>query len=183
MTARSIIFLAASAGILYLSWRALRTPGSHGFYRFFAWEAILALLLLNAPVWFSDPTSIHQLLSWGFLVVSLLLLVPGVLQFLRTGKPAAKRQDETLMAFEKTSVLITTGIYRYLRHPLYGSLLFLAWGIALKDLDWTTGVLVAVATVLLDRTARADERECVDYFGPAYGEYMKGTKRFIPFLY
>jgi protein-S-isoprenylcysteine O-methyltransferase Ste14 len=183
VTARSIIFIAASAGILYLSWRALRTPGSHGFYRFFAWEAILALLLLNAPVWFSDPASIHQLFSWIFLVVSLLLLIPGVLQFLRVGKPTAERQDETLMPFEKTSVLITTGIFGYIRHPLYGSLLFLAWGIALKDLGWMTGGLVAAATILLDRTARADETECLDYFGPAYEEYMKRTKMFIPLIY
>jgi protein-S-isoprenylcysteine O-methyltransferase Ste14 len=183
MTARSLIFIAASAGILYLSWRSLRVPGSHGFYRFFAWETILALLLLNLPVWFSDPVSIHQILSWFFLALSLLLLFPGVLQFLRFGKPTAERQDEALMPFEKTSVLITAGIYGYIRHPLYGSLLFLAWGIALKDPGWIAGGLVAAATLLLDRTARADETECLDYFGPAYREYMTRTKMFIPFVY
>ena len=87
MMIRSVLFIAATAGILLLSWRSLRVPGSHGFYRFFAWEAILALLFLNAPVWFSDPLSIHQLFSWLFLSVSLGLLIPGTLQFLRQGKP------------------------------------------------------------------------------------------------
>jgi hypothetical protein len=42
-----IVFLVFSAGIVLLSWRSLRDRRSHGFYRFFAFEAILALILLN----------------------------------------------------------------------------------------------------------------------------------------
>ena len=44
---KSVIFLLATLGIGYISRASLLAPRSHGFYRFFAWEAILALTLLN----------------------------------------------------------------------------------------------------------------------------------------
>ena len=51
-TLQLIIFLLASAGIISVSRASLRRPGTHGFYRFWAWEVILALAVLNLPVWF-----------------------------------------------------------------------------------------------------------------------------------
>ena len=47
-----IIFIVASLIILAISWKSLQQPGSHGFYRFFAWEAILALFVINVNFWF-----------------------------------------------------------------------------------------------------------------------------------
>ena len=52
-----VLFLAGSGCLLYLSRASLRAPRSHGFYRFFAWESILALFLLNVTAWFRDPFS------------------------------------------------------------------------------------------------------------------------------
>lgn len=46
-----------------VSWRSLRHPASHGFFRFFAFEAILCLVVLNARVWFRRPFAPLQLLS------------------------------------------------------------------------------------------------------------------------
>ena len=46
-----IIFALATVGIIYVSRASLRMPGSHGFYRFFAWEVIVALFLLNVEAW------------------------------------------------------------------------------------------------------------------------------------
>jgi protein-S-isoprenylcysteine O-methyltransferase Ste14 len=43
--------------------------------------------------------------------------------------------------------------------------------------------LVVAATVFLSLTARADEAECIKFFGTAYEDYMKKTKRFIPILF
>ena len=65
---------------------------------------------------------------------------------------------------------------------MYSSLLFLAWGAFFKGTTWPAGGLVAAATIFLVLTGRAEETENIRYFGPAYREYMKGTKMFIPFL-
>jgi len=178
-----VLFVAISGLLLYISWKSLRVFRSHGFYRFFAWEAILALILINGGAWFSDPLSVQQIVSWICLVLSLILLGYGVYQLKQMGKPSSQRQDGTLLDFEKTSALVTSGIYHYIRHPLYGSLLFLAWGAFLKEVTLQSALLVVAATVFLVATAKADEAECIRYFGPSYEDYMTRTKMFVPFLF
>jgi len=179
-----ILFAVGSVGIGFISSKSLRVPGSHGFYRFFAWECILGLFCLNVRVWFRFPFAWHQLISWVLLVLSLAPLILGVRNLVGKGQSVPKREGEPeLLAFEKTSQLVTSGIYHYIRHPLYSSLLFLAWGIFFKDITWPGGLLTLAATIFLLLTAKADERECLRYFGAAYREYMRRTKRFIPFLF
>lgn len=179
-----IVFAALSAVILGVSWKSLKVPGSHGFFRFFAWEIILIQFLLNLDVWFRDPLAWNQILSWILLVVCILPLVFGVRSLAGRGNPAVKREAEPqLLAFEKTTTLVTTGIYRYIRHPLYSSLFFLAWGIFFKMPTWYGALLAFSASGFLWATAKADEAECIRFFGPEYEAYMQRSKRFVPFLF
>lgn len=186
-TPRIVVFVIATAGLACISRRALRSTAAHGFFRFFAWEAILLLLLLNfvsVGEWFGNPLSGRQIASWIFLGSSLVMLAPGVHLLRARGRPnAARRGDDSLFALEKTTELVTTGIFRYVRHPLYSSLLFLAWGVFFKRPGWMAGVLALAATGLLYGTARAEEAENVAYFGDAYRAYMKRSRRFVPYLF
>jgi len=180
---RVIAFVFATAALAAISRSSLRHPRSHGFFRFFAWEAIVALFLLNVERWFVDPLAWHQLIAWSLLVVSCVPVVWGAILLRQRGKPVARRSvDGSLLAFEKTSQLVTTGIYRYIRHPLYCSLLLLTWAIFFKAPSTIGGSLGLAATVFLVLTALADETECIAFFGTAYRSYMRRTRRFIPFL-
>ncbi len=181
---RVVLFLLASAGLIYISRASLRAPRSHGFYRFFSWELILALFLLNAGAWFRDPLAWNQLLSWTLLCLSLIPLAFGIHALVTRGKSDKNRpNDAFLLAFEKTTSLVTTGVYRYIRHPLYCSLLLLTWGIFFKQTTWLAVLLALAASLLLYATAKADEAECLRFFGPAYQDYMKRTRMFIPYLW
>lgn len=181
---RVVWFALGSIGLLYASRQSLRRPGSHGFYRFFAWECILALILLNLPVWGLDPLAPHQLVSWGLLLVSAWLPVHALRRLQRDGRPdPARNDDPALYAFERTSTLVTSGAFRYIRHPMYAALLALAWGAFLKQFSWPGLGLVLAATVLLWLTAWRDEQECLQHFGNAYRDYMAGTRRFVPGLF
>lgn len=179
-----IVFVTASIFLVYISRASLRKPDSHGFYRFFAWECILVLFLLNVGGWFIDPFSWHQLIAWTLLVACLIPLAFGVKTLRGRGQANDQRPgDPSLLSFEKTTALVTTGIYAYIRHPLYSSLLLLAWGIFFKAPSLPGVTLALVATAFLIATARADEWECVRFFGKQYQDYMQTTRRFIPFLY
>ena len=178
-----IVFVVVSAGILYVSRASLRSFGFHGFYRFFAWEAILALVLLNLDYWFYEPFRLTQIVSWLCLCLSLFLVIHGFQLLRMMGKPDDRRDDVSLIGMEKTTTLVTVGAYRYIRHPLYSSLLFLAWGVFLKSPSWPGGSLAVAATAFLRATAKVEEAENTRYFGSAYREYMKKTKMFIPFLF
>jgi len=178
-----IAFVVLSTCLIYISWGSLRTPRSHGFYRFFAWEIIVALFLLNMDAWFRNPFSWHQVVSWCLLIVCIIPLAFGIHSLTSQGRPAKHREAEPqLVAFEKTTNLVTTGIYHYIRHPLYSSLLFLVWGIFFKIPTWFGTLMAITATLFLVATAKADEAECIRFFGPAYETYMKQTKMFVPFL-
>jgi len=182
--AQWLAFVTLSGVLIYISRASLRVPGSHGFYRFFAWECILALFILNVLLWFESPLAWYQVISWILLIGSLVPLLFGVRTLARRGQPAAKREGEPqLLAFEKTTTLVTSGIYGYIRHPLYSSLLFLAWGIFFKAPNGLTAVLVVAATAFLYLTARADEAECLRFFGLAYQDYMAKTRRFVPYVF
>jgi protein-S-isoprenylcysteine O-methyltransferase Ste14 len=177
------IFVVVSAGFAYVSRASLPVPRSHGFYRFFAWECILVLFLLNVENWYRDPFSVPQIVSWLLLIVSAFLVIHGVYLLRRIGKPDATREEAPLLGFEKTTALVVEGAYRYIRHPLYSSLLFLGWGIFFKDLSWAGLALAAGTTFFLAMTARAEEGENIRFFGPAYQDYMRQTRMFIPFLF
>jgi protein-S-isoprenylcysteine O-methyltransferase Ste14 len=104
--------------------------------------------------------------------------------FRKQGKPNPDRDDDpSLVGIEKTTELVTTGLYRYIRHPFYSSLLLLAWGAAFKHLTWITAGLALIATGFLVITARREEKENIQFFGDAYQQYMTGTKMFIPFIF
>jgi protein-S-isoprenylcysteine O-methyltransferase Ste14 len=168
-------FVVVSAAIVVVSWPSLRDRRSHGFYRFFAFESILILILLNVPQWFRDPFAARQIISWVLLSLSLILAVHGFHLLRVAGKPQGQ--------IENTSTLVTTGAYRFIRHPLYSSLLLLSWGAFLKGPSAAGLLLAALALGALVVTARVEERENLARFGPAYAAYIKKTRMFIPFVF
>jgi protein-S-isoprenylcysteine O-methyltransferase Ste14 len=178
-----IIFIAGTAFFVWVSWFSLLKPHSHGFYRFFAWECMLALLLLNFPMWTKNPGSPIQLASWLLLASSIVLALHAVHLLFSIGQPNENRHEPELFAFERTTTLVTTGVYRYIRHPMYAALLFLAWGAFLKDISLPSMLLVSGASVALFFTALREEEECKHYFGTDYIEYIKTSKRFVPFVF
>jgi protein-S-isoprenylcysteine O-methyltransferase Ste14 len=171
---KAIFFVVISAGNLWLSRQYLRRPNSYGFYRFFAFETILGLVLLNVNRWFSDPFSILQIPSWVSLIGSALLAIHGFHLLRVIGQPEG--------SIEETTRVVQVGAYRYIRHPLYASLLLFAIGAFLKDISLLAGILLVVSCVFLYATARVEERQNIDIFGAEYAAYMQRTKMFIPYV-
>jgi protein-S-isoprenylcysteine O-methyltransferase Ste14 len=180
--AQLIIFLLGTVGFVILSRRALIEHHLYGFPRFFAFEAILGLVVLNAGEWFSQPFSLLQLISWVLLLDSAYLAIHAILVFRAHRLPQASIQANHQLVQEKAPQLITSGPYRFIRHPLYASLLFLGWGVFLKQVTVTTFLLVIIASLCLFLTAVYEERENLLIFGDDYATYMQHTKRFIPFI-
>ncbi|HLA68860.1 MAG TPA: isoprenylcysteine carboxylmethyltransferase family protein [Bacteroidota bacterium] len=171
----AILLSVGTTANLIVSWRVSIKGGRyHGIYRFFSFESILVLVLLCAPVWFADPWKWNQLISWGMLVGSIPLPAYGFQALHAAGKPVGQ--------FENTTTLVTTGIYRYIRHPLYVSLMLVGTGIFFKDISQTTAFCAMVNLLALIATARAEEREMLKKFGDEYAQYMQHTKMFVPFV-
>jgi protein-S-isoprenylcysteine O-methyltransferase Ste14 len=170
-----IIFLLVSLIITKFSWPTLFALHKHGFYRFFAFEFFLILILVNSTFWFYHPLSFFQIISWLLLVVALVLFSYGFDSLRRHGKPISN--------IETTTSLVTSGIYKYIRHPLYSSLLFFSAGCFFKNASLLATSLFFVVIVFFYATARTEEKENLIKFGNDYAVYIKGTEMFIPFVF
>ncbi len=177
------IFVIGSVWLLYISRTSIRSLRSHGFYRFLAWEFMLGLLLINIGHWLEHPFRPLQIISWLLLIFSAFLVLNAVYLLKKAGHQGMQHDDPTLIGFEKTTTLVTTGIYRYIRHPMYASLLYLAWGIYLKNVSVLSTILILISTLLLILTARTEEKENLLFFGESYRNYMRRTKMFLPFFF
>jgi protein-S-isoprenylcysteine O-methyltransferase Ste14 len=178
-----IFFFIATLGFVWISRASLHNFKHHGFFRFLSWETILILFLINVEYWFVDLFSLWQITSWSFLILSLVLIYQGVQLFRKTGGIEGNRHDPQLLGVEKTTELVTTGVYHYIRHPFYSSLLFLGWGIFFKHISWIGLILAGMNTIFLVVTAKREESENIEYFGEEYRHYMNRTKMFIPYLF
>ncbi|CAN5588821.1 hypothetical protein BH23CHL7_BH23CHL7_23090 [soil metagenome] len=78
--------------------------------------------------------------------------------------------------------VIDSGPYRHVRHPIYVGVLLSALGFALLMASPAALLLVGALAVLLDLKARREEAWLCEH-DPAYGPYMRRTRRFIPRLY
>jgi protein-S-isoprenylcysteine O-methyltransferase Ste14 len=180
---KSLLFILFTLVFLFISRKALRNPKCHGFYRFFAFEGILFLVLYNHPYWFVDVFAPQQVISWLLLSASILLVIQGLGMLRKAGGLQARTEMPGNLGFENTAILVTDGIYRYIRHPMYSSLLLLAWGAFFKHFS-LPGLLATLATtLLLFIVGRIEEQENLAFFGPVYLQYRKATKMFLPFLF
>jgi len=79
--------------------------------------------------------------------------------------------------------LVTHGVYRSIRHPMYASIWLWAFAQGLVLENWLAGwsVVPAFAAMYFLRTPREEQLMC-DRFGGSYREYMRQTKRLVPQL-
>jgi protein-S-isoprenylcysteine O-methyltransferase Ste14 len=78
--------------------------------------------------------------------------------------------------------LVMGGVYRHVRHPIYGGVLLLAGGWSLVHASWGTGAACLALLWLFERKARYEERLLRRAY-PAYADYAARTRRFVPFVY
>ena len=169
------VFIFLSIGAIISSRDYLFKLQSHGFYRLLAFEAILALLLLNVDKWLSLPTSLVQIISWSLLLLSAVLASHGFYLLFKYGQA----KDN----IENTTALVRKGVFRFIRHPLYASLLFFAWGVYFKHPSFFATLLSILCSIFLILTAKVEEKEMLVRFGREYEIYMEKTWMFIPYLY
>lgn len=171
---KAAIFLAMTGPIAFISWLAFKHRALLGISRFISYELTILLVVWNLEHLFFRPLSALGLCSWVLLSASLWLAVVGMLTIARLGKAE--------LIIDGTTRLITQGVFEYVRHPLYASVLYLGLGFALKKPAWPQLVVWLVATVFLLIQVKLEEDGLVKQFGEPYRQYMKRVKRFAPWV-
>ena len=142
-----------------------------------AWIAFFfPAIWIATPVFSFADYSLHPIP----LLTGALCLVFGLWLFRRSHADLGTNWSITLEVREKHQ-LVTHGVYRWVRHPMYLALLLYSAGQALVLPNWLAGPSYSVAMVLLFAfRVRPEERMMLEEFGANYEAYMATTKRLIP---
>lgn len=80
------------------------------------------------------------------------------------------------------AILLETGAYSLVRHPIYSGLLQMAFGWGLWVHGWLTLSYVMLLFIIFDGKLRREEQFLMHIF-PGYSSYSSRVKRLIPFIY
>ena len=142
-----------------------------------AWMGFLVPLLWVVSPVFSFAE--YSLRPWAF-AAGVLCLVGGLWCFQRSHSDLGTYWSVTLELRENHR-LITQGVYRYVRHPMYAALFLYAIGQALVVPNWVVGPSYFVAFgFLFAFRIRAEERMMLETFGDEYAAYVARTKLLVP---
>ena len=114
---------------------------------------------------------------WNFL--GLLPFVAGCV--LNTSADRAfKTFGIPIKPFQKSTMLMTDGVFRLTRNPMYVGFVLILLGIAIFEGSLTPYIIVMVFPILMDRIfIRVEERMLEETFGEAWLEYKKKVRRWI----
>lgn len=115
--------------------------------------------------------------------LGLLVLCGGLWLFFQSHADLGKNWSISLEVRERHA-LVQTGIYRFIRHPMYASFFVLALAQFLLLPNWVAGVagLVGVGVLYAFRV-RNEERLMRETFGSDYVHYTTKTKRLVPWIF
>ena len=123
----------------------------------------------------------YGILSWlNWCGVVILVLALGLLW---QAHHDLDRQWSPSLAIQTEHVLITRGIYRYLRHPIYTALWLMGLAQACLMPNWIAGYsgLFCFLPLYWIRVPQ-EEQALLRHFGEAYRTYMQHTSRLLPRL-
>lgn len=144
---------------------------------------ILAWVGFFVPlIWIASPafSFAEYSLRSGPLVSGVVCFVVGLWLFYRSHADLGTNWSITLEIREQHR-LITQGVYRRIRHPMYSALMLYAVAHALVIPNWMAGPSNLVAFAVLFRLrVRPEERMMLEQFGHEYAAYMARTKRLVP---
>lgn len=85
---------------------------------------------------------------------------------------------------QKGNALVTDGLYRYIRHPLYAAFLtFFYFAVFLYSQSLWMLMAQIISIIIAGKVVASEEMFMMKLFGKEYEEYTKRTKKFIPFLF
>jgi protein-S-isoprenylcysteine O-methyltransferase Ste14 len=116
------------------------------------------------------------------IVIGVLLIAAGIALAV-AGRGTFVRFGTNVNPFKPSSVLVTAGVYAYLRNPMYVGLGFLVAGIGIAlASDWTLVMLVVAALLIHFGVVKREECYLQAKFGDVYRHYMNAVPRYgLPF--
>ncbi len=132
---------------------------------------LMAALALFLPV--------ADVLSWPWRALGAAPIAAGVWLNLAADR-AFKARGTTVKPFERSSVLLTDGVFRITRNPMYLGMILILVGVAMLIGSLSPFLVVAgFAAIIETRFIPVEERMLAETFGEAWTAYCGGTRRWV----
>ena len=136
-------------------------------------QGVLIVLVVLGPRW-GDAWSAPPWVGWAGWILAAAGVVVAVAAFPQLGGALTPLPEPRAGA-----QLTTSGLYRWVRHPIYSGVLAMGWGWTLAHPTWATAAAAAVLTALLAYKSRYEEGLLKARFAD-YDDYAARTPRFVP---
>jgi protein-S-isoprenylcysteine O-methyltransferase Ste14 len=136
------------------------------------------LIYLINPLWMAwSKIGLIESIRWIGVVLGVLCVLGIYWLFSSIGRGISPTS-----ATRQQHQLVTSGPYRWVRHPLYtvGASLFISFGLMADN--WFIATLGILAFIAMAARTPKEEANLIEKFGDEYREYMKTTGRFLPYL-
>lgn len=136
--------------------------------------AVAAAGIFLGPDWSGAPRFAAAIAGGALLAAGIGLAVMGVRDLDASLSPLPRPRDD--------GTLVEHGVYRRVRHPIYFGVGASAFGWGLLTASGVALLLALALILLLDLKARREEAWLMERY-PAYADYARRTRRFVPGIY
>lgn len=165
-----------------------RTPADRWLMRGWAvvillWNLLPALALHKAQAPLGPFVSAYDMpllaVRWAGAIGAVLCLLATVCCWVEMGR------DWSVAIVEKNEdqQLVTTGLFRFVRHPIYALSVAMVLLTAVACMSWPMALVALLHVTLMNIKARNEEQALIGVFGEQYRAYMQRTGRFVPRLF
>jgi protein-S-isoprenylcysteine O-methyltransferase Ste14 len=132
---------------------------------------MMVLLHLLVPV--------RIFISYPWSLLGIVPLLAGVV-FNLVADAAFKNARTTVKPFEKSSALITSGIFKLSRHPMYLGMVLILSGIAILLGSLSPTIIIVIFAILREYIfVRKEEQMLYEQFGSEWGAYRNKVRKWI----
>jgi protein-S-isoprenylcysteine O-methyltransferase Ste14 len=143
---------------------------------------VVGALCFGAPRWMPPPLTARFVPPGLFFPTLGTLMLALSLGFSVWARRHLGRNWSAHVVVKEDHVLIRSGPYRYVRHPIYAGILFAMLGMALAIGEWRALVGFAAMVLSFAIKSRQEERRMRETFAE-YADYQRRTAALIPYLY
>jgi protein-S-isoprenylcysteine O-methyltransferase Ste14 len=139
----------------------------------YLYVALLAMVALN----FLFP--VRRIIPFPWDLLGLIPLALGAVLNLSADN-AFRRAKTTVKPFEESAALVTDGVYRISRHPMYLGFVLILLGVAILLGSLTPFLIVPIFAIVIDRRfIVVEERMLAEKFGQAWLDYKARVRRWV----